>query len=97
MTKRTKWAVTFTKQADKTFAKLDRSVKKEIEKFISTRLIPTEDPRLFGKPLKGNLLEYWRYRVGDYRIICKIEDDELVILVVRVAHRKEVYSLSFAC
>jgi mRNA interferase RelE/StbE len=87
----TKWNVIFTKQADKAFAKLDRSIQKEIEKFISQRLLLCEDPRVLGKPLKGNLVEYWRYRVGDYRIVCKIEDDELVILVVRVAHRREVY------
>lgn len=91
MTKTTKWTVTFTKQADKAFAKLDKSVQKEIVKFISQRLLPSEDPRLFGKALKGNLFEYWRYRVGDYRIICKIEYGELVIVVVRVAHRREVY------
>jgi mRNA interferase RelE/StbE len=48
-------------------------------------------PRQNGKVLKGKLREYWRYRVGDYRIICKIQDSELVVLILRIAHRKDVY------
>lgn len=51
----------------------------------------SQDPRHLGKPLSGNLREFWRYRVGDYRLICKIQDDHLLILVVRIAHRSQVY------
>lgn len=86
-----KWTVIFTDLAEKAFAKLDRPIQKEIEKYLSTRVLVVEHPRSLGKALKGNLSDYWSYRSGDYRIICKIEDHELVILVVRVAHRKEVY------
>lgn len=50
-----------------------------------------ENPRTLGKALKGNLSDYWSYRSGDYRIVCKIEDDELIVVVVHVAQRKEVY------
>ena len=87
-----KWTVIFTDHAEKAFAKLDPPIQKEIEKYLSTRVLKAEHPRSLGKPLKGNLSEYWSYRAGDYRIICRIEDQELVIVVVRVAHRKEVYS-----
>jgi mRNA interferase RelE/StbE len=92
MTKTPKWTVIFTPHAEKAFAKLDRPVQKEIERYLSTRVLMAEHPRSLGKPLKGNLSDYWSYRSGYYRIICKIEDHELVIVVVRVAHRRQVYA-----
>ncbi len=87
-----KWKVIFTEQAEKAFAKLDLPIQREIERYLSTRVLTADHPRSLGKPLKGSLSDYWCYRSGTYRIICKIEDQELVIVVVRVAHRKEVYS-----
>lgn len=87
-----KWMVIFTDQAEKAFAKLDRPIQKEIEKYLSKRVLTAEHPQAFGKALKGNLSEYWSYRIGDYRVISKIENQKLLVVVVRVAHRKEVYT-----
>lgn len=86
-----KWTVIFTEKAEKAFAKLDSSTRRNIGKYLSERVLVAEHPRSLGKPLKGELSDYWCYRCGDYRIICKIEDQELVIVIVRVDHRKEVY------
>jgi mRNA interferase RelE/StbE len=87
----TKWSIRFTKTAEKLFEKIDTQAQKRILKFLKERLLTHEDPRLLGKPLSGNLGGFWRYRVGDYRIICKIEDEDFVILVIRVDHRRQVY------
>ena len=59
--------------------------------FMKERIKPTDNPRGIGKALKGNLSGYWRYRVGDYRIICQIQEAELIILVIELGHRKGVY------
>lgn len=87
-----KWTIIFTEPAEKAFSKLDRPTQKEIEKYLSQRVLAADTPRALGKALKGNLSGYWSYRSGDYRIICKIEDQEFIVLIVRVAHRKEVYT-----
>jgi mRNA interferase RelE/StbE len=85
------WQVLFLPTATKQFEKLDKAICRMINKYIKERLTTSEDPRRFGKELVGNLKEFWRYRIGDYRLICKIEDEQVLILVVRVDHRKEVY------
>lgn len=82
--------VIFSDKAKKFFLKLDRPIQKQIQKFI-LKLEGMSDPRASGKMLVGNLLGFWRYRVGDYRLLCRIVDKELVITVVEVGHRKEVY------
>lgn len=82
--------VVFTDKAEKQFLKLDKPVQQQIQKFI-LKLQTLENPRERGKALVGNLIGFWRYRVGDYRILCRIIDQELVITVVEVGHRKEVY------
>ena len=92
MTMSPKWTVIFTEQAEKAFAKLGHPTQREIEKYLSQRVLTADNPRTLGKALKGNLSDYWSYLSGDYRIICKIEDREFIVLVVRVAHRKEVYT-----
>ena len=79
--------IIFSYKAEKQFLKLDKSVQKQIQTFIS-KLKGLENPRLRGKALVGNLLGLWRYRVGDYRLLCKILDEELFIVVVDVGHRK---------
>jgi mRNA interferase RelE/StbE len=84
------WIVKFKESSKKELSKLDKSESKKIISFLE-KLSTQSNPRQSGKALKGKLKEYWRYRVGDYRIICKIHDDELVVLVLRVAHRKDVY------
>ena len=91
MTPTPKWTVKFTEQAERTFAKLDKPVQKAIAQYLSKRLLNVDNPRSLGKSLKGNFSDYWRYRCGNYRIICKIEDEELVILVVLASHRKDAY------
>lgn len=85
------WQIEFTPDAEKQLSKIDRQSSKRIVSFLRERIATSENPRSLGKALKGVLREFWRYRVGDHRIICRIEDDRLLVLVVRVAHRREVY------
>ena len=85
------WQIEFTSEAEKQLGKIDRQSSKRIINFLRERVATAEDPRSLGKALKGVLREFWRYRVGDYRIMCRIEDDRLLVLVVRVAHRRAVY------
>ena len=76
---------------DRQFRKLERSVQKTIDKWILVHLINTDDPRASGKPLVGDLKGYWRYRIGSYRLLVKIVDDELIIIAVDIDHRSVVY------
>lgn len=82
--------VIFADKAKKEFLKLDKPIQQQIQKFIK-KIEELENPRTSGKALVKNLSGRWRYRVGNYRLVCEIEDDKLVILVLRIAHRKEVY------
>lgn len=82
--------VNITKTAKKSLEKLDITIQKRILDFL-LELEILDNPRIKGKSLKGNLKEYWRYRVGDYRILSKIIDDELIILVIDIGHRKDIY------
>lgn len=78
--------------ADRELDKLDNQVTRRILKFLHERVAKLDDPRSVGEALAGSRLgELWKYRVGDYRIIASIEDDRLLILVVRIGHRREVY------
>jgi mRNA interferase RelE/StbE len=86
------WSVELSESADRELAKLDAQHRKRILKFLGERVAKLDDPRSLGQALHGSRLgEFWKYRVGSYRLICKIEDDRLVVLVLRVGHRKEVY------
>ena len=85
------WRVEFDDAAAKEFRKLDHQAQNDILRYFRERIATDEDPRRFGKPLSGDLAGLWRYRVRDYRMICNIEDDKLIVLIVRVAHRKGVY------
>ena len=85
------WSVEFDNAAAKELRKLDRQGQKEILRYFRERIATDEDPRRFGKPLSRDLAGLWRYRVRNYRMICNIEDDKLVVLVLRVGHRKDVY------
>lgn len=86
------WRIEFEAAAVKELAKLDKAVAKRITLFLRERVLSLDDPRSIGEALKGPRLgEFWKYRVGDYRIICRIEDGELLVLVVRVGNRCEVY------
>ena len=82
--------VVFADKARKEFLKLDKPAQKQIQTFI-VKLQSLQNPRSNGKTLVGNLAGFWRYRVGDYRLICEIEDDKILITVLRIAHRKEIY------
>lgn len=86
-----KGKVDFSEQAQKQFGKLDYTSKIRITAYLKTRINTAEDPRRFGKPLVGGFSGCWRYRVGDYRLICEIQDHELLVLVLKVGHRREVY------
>jgi mRNA interferase RelE/StbE len=86
------WRVELSAGVDRALAKLDAQSAKRILKFLHERVAKRDDPRSVGKALQGSRLgEFWRYRVGDYRLICKIEDDRLVVLVLRIGQRKEIY------
>jgi len=86
------WKIEFSLEAKRQLNKLDPQHAKRILKFLRDRVTNLGNPRSLGKPLQGSRLgEFWRYRVGDYRVICKIEDDRLLILVLGIGHRREVY------
>ena len=85
------YKVEYSKTAKKQIKKLDQYTKVMLVNWITKNLVGCENPREHGKALKGNLKNQWRYRVGDYRILCDIEDDKLIILVVTVGHRREIY------
>jgi mRNA interferase RelE/StbE len=86
------WEIEFESGALKDLKRLDREVARRITSFLKTRIATLANPRGIGSALKGSELgELWRYRVGDYRIICEIRDKELVILAVSIGHRREVY------
>jgi mRNA interferase RelE/StbE len=86
------WSVELSQGADRALSKLDKQHAKRILKFLQERVAKLDDPRSIGKALRGSRLgEFWKYRAGDYRLICKIEDNRLIVLVLRVGHRKEIY------
>jgi mRNA interferase RelE/StbE len=86
------WRIEFDDKAKKDLAALDKSVAKRITAFLRERVAHLDDPRSIGEALKGSKLgDFWKYRVGDWRIIASIEDEALRILVVRIGNRREVY------
>jgi mRNA interferase RelE/StbE len=85
------WKIEFDPAALKELSKLDKPVEQRILKFLRERVARLDDPRQIGASLQGALSGFWKYRVGDYRIICSLEDDRLVVLVLRIGHRREVY------
>lgn len=85
------WRVEFESQAEKELGRLDPQYAKRILKYLFERIATDEDPRRFGDPLRSNLAGLWKYRIGNYRVICEIQEEVLLVLVVRVGHRREVY------
>lgn len=86
------WRIELLDPVKKDLAKLDKPVARRIVGFLRERIAPLEDPRALGQALRGARLgELWKYRVGDFRIIVRLEDDQLCVLVVKVGHRREVY------
>lgn len=84
------YAIRFTPKAAKQVRKLDSAVARRIRDFLEQKLAQIDNPRLLGKMLVNE--DFWRYRVGDYRILTNIDDDQILILIVDVAHRREVYN-----
>src|SRR5208282_2979756 len=85
------WAVEFDYRARRELRKLDAKIQQTILSYLRSRIAVADDPRRFGKPLRRNLAGLWRYRVEDYRLICRIEDARVVVLVLEVGHRRDVY------
>ncbi len=85
------WTIRYLKSAQKEAQKIDPQARERIRHYLEQRIARLEDPRQLGEPLKGQLASLWRYRVGAYWVICELRDQELLILVVRLGHRKEVY------
>ena len=85
-----KYEVELSERFKKEFRKLDKYTQKMIRAWINKNLVGTENPRLHGKGLTANRSGQWRYRIGDYRLICNINDNKLVILALSVGHRRDV-------
>ena len=86
-----KYKLVYSEKAQKQLNRLDYSIKSKILKYIDQNLFNTDNPKKFGKALRYNLKGFWRYRVENYRIIAKIEEDKLVILIVQVDKRDKIY------
>ena len=86
------WQINVSESAEKQLAKLDRQIAQRIMTFLRERVAVLDDPRSIGEALKGSELgEFWKYRVGDWRIICEIRDKVVLITVLRLGNRREVY------
>ncbi|MCW2336896.1 mRNA interferase RelE/StbE [Sphingobium sp. B2D3A] len=85
------WTIEFVPEAAKELRKLGKSEAARIIRTLEERIAILDDPRSLGAPLAGEHAGYWRWRIGDYRVVAKIEDARVLILVVRVGHRREVY------
>jgi len=85
------WKINWADEARKELRKLDKAAQSNILKYLRERIAQSGHPSDFGKPLRHEKYGFWRYRVGDYRIVCQIKDEELTVLILRVGHRKDVY------
>jgi len=85
------WTANFDPRALKELGNLSRAVLKRIVAYLQTRVLRKGKPRDLGKPLTGDKAGLWRYRIGDFRLICRLDDEDRNVLVLRVAHRKETY------
>jgi mRNA interferase RelE/StbE len=85
------WKINYTEVAAKQMKKMDKSVSKCIDDYLHSRVAKRTDPTSLGKALTNDKRGIWRYRVGDYRILCEIKNHELIVLVLRIGHRKQVY------
>ncbi len=85
------WSVEWDDRALKELRNLNKIAQSEILQYLKKRIMTNEDPRRFGKSLRGNQKGFWRYRVGDYRLICAIEDNKFTVLIVAFGHKKSIY------
>lgn len=88
------WTIEYDRRVVKELKKLDRKIQRAVLDFFDERVASLDDARSLGKPLSGKLAGLWRYRIGDYRAVCKIENEGLVVLVLRVRHRSSVYKVN---
>lgn len=85
------WTIKYTDTARKQLKKIDHQIARRILDFMDERVAVADDPRQTGKALAGPLGNFWRYRVGDYRVICDIQDGEMCVLVIEIGNRKDIY------
>jgi mRNA interferase RelE/StbE len=85
------WRIEFDAEAGDDLRKLDREIQRRILTYLRERIATEKDPRRFGAPLRRELSGLWKYRLGDYRIVCRIEEKRVVVYVIRIGHRKEIY------
>jgi mRNA interferase RelE/StbE len=85
------WSVSLSPTAQGQLDGLDKPIARRILKFLHERVEKLDDPRQIGEPLQGPLRQLWRYRVGDYRLVCTLEHDHFIVLVLRIGHRRDVY------
>ena len=85
------WQIEFTPDADKLLGKLDHQNRKRISRYIRKTIASLENPRTRGEAMSANYAGYWRYRIGDYRVICEIKDEKVIVLVVKLGHRRQIY------
>lgn len=85
------WKIEYLKSIQKEVRKIDRASQKKIREYLEVKVANMENPRDIGKALKGEMKELWRYRIGDYRAICEIQDNTITVLVIHIGHRKNVY------
>lgn len=85
------WKIEWDERAVRDARKLDVQTRQNIIRYLRERINTDEDPRRFGKPLLADMSGLWRYRVGDCRIVCRIEDDKMVVLILAVGHRRNIY------
>jgi mRNA interferase RelE/StbE len=85
------WRIEISRTAERQIAKLRHELQARITAFLRDRVAVADDPRRFAKALHGDKKGLWRYRIGDYRLICDIQHERITVLVLYVAHRKDVY------
>ncbi len=86
------WTIEYSEAVRRDVRKIDKQNQKRIRDFLEDRVLELDHPRQLGKPLKGSQFQnLWRYRVGNYRILCEIQEERIVVLVVAIGHRKDVY------
>ncbi len=86
------WRLEFSKRADKQLSKMDPGVRRVIVAWLLKNIDGCTDPRAHGKSLTANRSGKWRYRVGNYRVLCEIRDKELVVLAIEIGHRRDIYN-----
>lgn len=85
------WHLEFSKRADKQLSKMDPGTRRVIVAWLLKNIDGCADPRAHGKGLTANRSGQWRYRIGDYRVLCEIRDNDLVVLAIEIGHRRDVY------